>query len=278
MLFLIKLAVFVLGTVVGSFLNVVILRYGLDSISSGRSKCPHCKKELRFFELIPVFSYVFLGGKCLRCKKGLSLQYPLVEILTGTLFLGVFWETTALFDLLFYSVIFSLLVVIFVYDLKHKIIPNLLVYTFIILSFSNLFVDLSQGVQLSIADLYAFLAGPIFFLPFFLMWFLSEGKWMGFGDAKLALGIGWLLGMEAGLSAIILAFWIGAVVGVLLVSISKINKNKEALTSALFSSVKKLTMKSELAFGPFLIIGLWLVFFFELNVFEIMDELMMLLI
>ena len=118
-----------LGAIIGSFLNVVILRYGKDSLD-GRSHCMGCDKQLKWWELIPIVSYVFLRGKCSGCGKKISIQYPLVELLTGLLFLGAYLKLEHILEILFVSLLFSILVFVLVYDLYHKIIPDFFSYSF----------------------------------------------------------------------------------------------------------------------------------------------------
>ncbi|MDP6387832.1 MAG: prepilin peptidase [Candidatus Pacebacteria bacterium] len=254
---------FILGTIIGSFLNVVLLRYDMEKSILGRSMCLSCGRELRWFELIPVLSFIFQLGRCRNCRNKLLWQYPLIEFFTGLIFLGVFLKFSNLFLVsmpqftvmsVYSMAIFSILIVIFVYDIKHKIIPDDLVYTFATLSLASIFFD-SSTFQIFMPTLLPFLAGPIFFLFFFFIWFFSRGKWMGLGDGKLALGIGWFLGPYAGATAIILSFWLGALVSIALMTIPLLNLRR-----------KKLTMKSEISFGPFLIIGILLVFFFNINI------------
>ncbi|MBL7045234.1 MAG: prepilin peptidase [Parcubacteria group bacterium] len=261
--FIVAISYFIFGVIVGSFLNVVALRHNTGQTVLGRSNCFSCGKNLSWFELIPIFSFIFQLGKCRVCKSKISWQYPFIELTTGLIFLGIFLKIS---DLLFISpiqliltsiyfiVIFSILIVILVYDLRHKIIPDDLVYTFATLSLASMFFDFST-FELSIPTLLPVFSGPILFAPFFLLWFVSSGRWIGLGDGKLALGIGWFLGLSLGASAIMISFWVGAVVGIFLM-----------LISALYLSKKRLTMKSEIPFGPFLILGLILVFFFEIDI------------
>lgn len=254
---------FVFGTIIGSFLNVVILRYNTGKLILGRSSCFSCNKKLSWYELFPVFSFLFQLGRCKVCKSKISWQYPLVELFVGIVFFGIFFKLSDMFFTspkhlillsVYFMVIFSILIVILVYDLRHKIIPDDLVYTFATISLGSIFFDISN-FQLSIPTMLPTFSGPILFLPFFLLWFLSKGRWIGLGDGKLVLGIGWFLGLYAGISAIVISFWVGAIVGVVLV-----------LIPTLFSKEKRLTMKSEIPFGPFLILGLMLVFFFEIDI------------
>ena len=234
--------VFLFGTIIGSFLNVVIFRYNTNFSLGGRSFCLYCGKELKWYELIPLFSFLALKGRCLTCKSRLSVQYPLVEFFTGTLFLLSFIYTrdymwgNFFYFLAYLFIVVSIMVVIFVYDLRHKIIPDGFVFVFIALSLVRpiAFPYLGENI------LWALLAGPLLALPFAFLFFVSSGRWMGFGDAKLALGMGWFLGIWRGGIAILFSFWIGAIISIIL----------------LFLSSKQFTMKSEIPFAPFLIIGM----------------------
>ena len=134
-----NILVFIFGTIVGSFLNVVINRYGKESIA-GRSYCPSCHHTLSAFELIPLLSFIFLRGKCRTCKTPISFQYPIVELLTSTLFSLSFIKFGFSLEFLFSLLIGSLLVIIAVYDFKHTIIPDEIVFAFIVLSFFRLIV------------------------------------------------------------------------------------------------------------------------------------------
>jgi leader peptidase (prepilin peptidase)/N-methyltransferase len=253
--------IFLLGIAIGSFLNVVALRYNTGRSINGRSFCFSCGKKLHWYELIPVLSFIAQRGKCRKCGAKLSWQYPLIEVLTGLLFVGLFLKLlpdaisnnnpNVLFLFVYHAVIWSILIVILIYDFRHKIIPDGLVYTFIILSLAGVFFHFSYS---------NLIAGPVLFLPFFLLWFCSQGRWMGFGDAKFALGIGWYLGLMPGTSAVILAFWVGAVVAVSILVVGKV---------ALSLKRKQLTMKSEIPFAPFLIIGMAIVFFLGISILDL---------
>ena len=197
------------------------------------------RKKLSWYELIPIFSFAALRGKCGKCKSKISWQYPLVEFFTGLLFLAVylklngfyFLNSNNLFSLgnsvskysyFYYLAVFSILIVITVYDLRHKIIPDLLVFSFAFISLIYLVASKTTSDVVLLAN-WDLLAGPILATPFFLMWLLSGGRWMGLGDAKLALGMGWFLGLISGASAVIFGFWIGAVVSIFLLLAQKLN-------------------------------------------------------
>ena len=214
------LFIFILGLAVGSFLNCVIYRLETGgSFLRGRSFCPHCKHLLGWPDLIPVLSFLILKGRCRYCHKKISFQYPLVEIATGLLFLLIFNFQFSIFNYL----IAPFLVIIFVYDLKHFIIPDEVIYP-----------------AIAIAAICNFSAWPsalgaaAFFGAIVL---ISRGKWMGVGDIKLGFLMGLILGWPNILVALFLAFLIGAIIGV-----------------GVIISGKK-TLKSEVPFGPFLVTG-----------------------
>lgn len=252
---------FILGTTVGSFLNVVIFRINTKRSLGGRSACMSCGHKLSWYELVPVFSFIFLGGRCRKCKTKISIQYPLVELLTGMLFLILFLKFQNLFlrdsarflvAYIFYVILFSNLLVISIYDLRHKIIPDRLVFFFGIMGFIGLFFS---GFSLHTPTILEFLSGVFVAGPFAMFWLFSGGRWMGLGDAKLALGIGWLLGISMAFSGLVIAFWSGAIVGITLVILSKRR------------GTGRFRMKSEIPFAPFLVLGAFAAFIFELNLF-----------
>ena len=260
-----------LGAIIGSFLNVVIFRYGTGRSVGGRSSCMACGKELAWYDLVPIFSYFMLRGKCRRCKSNISLQYAGVEVLTALLFLWIGLHARFPLHAIFLMIVFSLLIVILVYDMRHKIIPDALVYTFIILSFVSLFL-FDQGTPGFYLPYFAdLIAGPLLFTFFFLFWFLSRGQWMGVGDAKLVLGIGWFLGMAGGITAVIFSFWIGAAVGIFIIVGSRLWYGQRG---SLSRKVKPLTMKSEIPFAPFLIVGFWIVLMTGIHLIPFMTALL----
>jgi prepilin signal peptidase PulO-like enzyme (type II secretory pathway) len=245
----------VFGLIVGSFLNVVILRHGERPLG-GRSACMSCGATLQWFELIPVFSWIALRGKCRSCRSRISIQYPLVEAATGILFaligaalfqhgvaaITVSSMTNAALSL----AIASLLICIMAYDLYYMIIPDEWVYLFAALALvASLLAPFANAP-------WVLLSGPLSAAPLYLLWLVSGGKWMGLGDPKLALGMGWLLGPSLGLVAVFFAFIIGAVISVCVL----------IPVSALRAGPGRITIKSEVPFGPFLIastFALWFV-------------------
>lgn len=258
---------FAFGAAVGSFLNVVSLRYNTGRSLGGRSGCAVCGTQLRWYELIPVASFLALRGRCRTCHSSISWQYPLVEMLAGALFVGLYTLYASQWGLfLLYAAEWSFLVVIVVYDMRHKIIPDLFVFLFGALALLSLFVTSGWGFAVPENFWSAFFAGPLFAAPFALLWLVSKGRWMGFGDAKLALGMGWMVGSAKSLSVFLLSFWIGAVVSVGILLYERYGAPHTALSRA----HGRLTMKSEVPFAPFLILGLALVFFFGLDIFSLL--------
>ncbi len=257
--FLVVFAFF--GLIIGSFLNVVIFRFNSTKSLGGRSQCLTCRTTLHWYDLIPVFSYIFLKGRCRGCKTRISIQYPAVELLTALLFAALyskfslfFFISLPQFSVLFayYAAIFALLVVVTVYDIRHKIIPDRLSLIFGILAFFGLFFIKGSFVMLHWPVAADFLSGLVVSVPFALLWFVSGGRWMGLGDAKLAVGLGFLLGMSNMLFATMIAFWSGAIVGLALVGFRKLAG-----------------LKSEIPFAPFLVFGTVVAFFFgsSINLF-----------
>ena len=252
---LVLVILFIFGSIIGSFLNVVILRFNTGKTVNGRSACMSCGKKLSWYELFPIFSYLFLLGVCSKCKTKISPQYPLVEAVTGFLFVFIFMNvipvtTIEYFWTIFYLIMSCLLIVIAVYDIRHKIIPDPFVYTFALLAFVGLFIGKMDWFV--VPSWSALLAGPLLALPFALIWLIAKGTWMGLGDAKLVLGLGWILGLGAGANAIILSFWIAAFISIAWLLITK----------------HTIRPRTEIPFGPYLIIGFYVVFFYKIQVID----------
>lgn len=247
--------IFIFGSIIGSFLNVVIDRINTGRGFGGRSHCDVTGKKLKWYELVPILSFLAQGGKSRYSKSPISIQYPLVEFGTGVLFVLIFAKLLPLsfthpesfiFFLFFYFLIASILVSIFAYDIKHKIIPNYFVWEFNILAFLSIFLSTTLPLQFVIPSVSLFLAGPLVALPIFFMWFISKGRWIGFGDVKYCLGMGWLLGISGGFSALLLSFWMGALFGVLLL-------------------IKGGLKNHQIPFAPFLVLGTLIAFLYNID-------------
>ena len=267
---MISLFVFIFGLAVGSFLNAFIYRLEvhdgltsskngkrdlLSALVKGRSQCPLCAHTLAWQDLIPVLSFILLQGKCRHCRAKISFQYPLVELAIGFLFVGIFYSIMPWFgqgmeslaepsflkavELLYLWTIASFLTVIFVYDLKHFLIPDKILYPAIgLVLFWQVFLNFEIGENLTKLSFFQMLfAGLGVAAFFFSIYLFSKGKAMGFGDVKLALFMGFFLSWPNILVALAVAFGTGAIVGLALICL------------------KRKTMRSEVPFGPFLVLG-----------------------
>lgn len=234
------IGVFLTGLIVGSFLNVLALRFGYHESARSRSACMACGVPLTALDLIPVVSFVALRGRCRTCGSRFSLQYPVIELLTGFLFLGVFLSTPlggvplVWLQSVALLVFWSAFILILVVDVKHTLVP--LPFAWILIG-GAMAVRLCSTVLLSSAMPFSdalaggmTLASAVLFLVF-----ITRGKGMGEGDIYIAAALGILFGFWRGIEVIAMAFWIGAIVGIALIALSR-----------------RVTMKTELPFAPFL--------------------------
>ena len=236
--------IFLFGAAIGSFLNVVILRTHAGKSFDGRSECPNCKHQLAVLDLIPILSYLLLSGKCRYCKRKLSFQYPLVELLTAVSFTLVFLSQISsllnpffLLTFAFLLFVVSVLIVISVYDLRWGIIPDKIIIPASIAAFLYQLVFnliLVQNYKLLIINLALAFGISVFF---FLIILVTRGRGMGGGDFKLSIFIGLALGWPLALVAIFLGFLTGALAAVMLILLGK------------------KSFKQTVPFGPFLALG-----------------------
>ena len=245
---MIILIFFGLGLIIGSFLNVVVYRLEVMESILGRSHCTHCHKQIRWYDNVPLFSFLILKARCRDCQGRISWQYPLLEFFTGAVFavtaycffdplVVASWTATA-----FYLVSFAVLLVIIAYDLKNMEIPMLILWIGVLVAVVYfLFADAQsfrsiQGIRSSFV--YSGAAGGLAaFVFLFSLVFFSKEKWMGMGDAYLGIFIGLLVGWPLVLVSLMLAFTFGAVVGLGLIA------------------AKKKGFKSQIPFAPFLASG-----------------------
>ncbi len=225
--------VLILGCSVGSFLNVLIDRLPVgQDVTRGRSHCDHCKRNLLWYELIPIVSWIVQLGKSRCCHKKLSIQYPVIELITGIGFIYLFFNFQfSIFNFILSLIVYCSVIVLFVTDLKFELLPTpLLVLWGIGVAIRILTLRYSIMVIVYNYALPALGAG----LFFFLLWFFSKGKAMGDGDIWLAVLIGLTVGYPGIIIALYIAFLTGAALGVILIL------------------VKVKTLKSHIPFGPFL--------------------------
>lgn len=276
---MIPLIIFITGLCIGSFINAFQYREQVGKKISGRSFCPKCKHQLSWYELIPVVSWVFLLGKCRHCKKPISIQYPLVELSTGALFVSVGLKSgyikkitdylsggIILSDkdilLMFLSVICllfitSCLVLIALHDFKTKYVLSAVVYLAIVVSVLAVILSY-QGSLLAWPFvnylLPFFLSSIVSGLVFYLIYAFSKGKWMGAGDIEIAFLMGVFLGWPNTLIAFYIAFILGAIAGVFLLILQRVN------------------LKSEVPFGPFLVAGTFIAYLFGAQLLAFYDK------
>lgn len=225
----------VFGACIGSFLNVVIYRVPLgQSIVSPPSRCPKCGNRLPWYDNLPIFGWVLLGGRCRQCKNPISIQYPIVELITALLFVLVVWLTPPGPLMVSRLLFVCILIALFGIDLEHQILPNSITLPGIVAGVLLSFIappgwrDALLGVLLGAGILYA-VAGAYY------LWRRQEG--LGMGDVKMLAMIGAFLGWKAVLVTMVLSSFSGAAIGLSLIA------------------AQRGGMKLALPFGTFLAIG-----------------------
>ncbi|MCR4427794.1 MAG: prepilin peptidase [Caldiserica bacterium] len=233
---------FLFGLVIGSFLNSVIYRLPRKiPLSKGRSFCPKCGHGLKAFDLVPLFSFLFLKGKCRYCGAPISFRYPLVELLAGAGIALLFWFYDLSLPFFTWAVLFLLLLPLFFIDLEHKLLPD-------VLTIPGIFLGL--GFQFARGNFWqsplGAAIGGVLFLLIYLLW---KGG-MGEGDIKLAAMIGAFLGYPLVLVWFFISFVLGALGGI--------------LGMLLF----KLKGKSAIPFGPYMAVSALITAFWGMPILE----------
>lgn len=206
-----QILLFVFGAASGSFLNVIICRLQTrESFIHGRSHCPHCRAKLHWHDLLPIVSFMCLGGHCRFCRKKISWRYLLIEAGTGLLFVGGGAIIADKFQLLIYLVAVSFFIILFVYDSETYIVPDSVSLPAIVIIF---LLNLAGG-----KDWVSLLAGAALGGGWFLAQFLlSRGRWVGGGDIRLGLLLGVLLGWPKVVLGLMIAYVGGSIIAVGLV-------------------------------------------------------------
>jgi prepilin signal peptidase PulO-like enzyme (type II secretory pathway) len=254
----------VLGLCVGSFLNVVVFRFGFNESSAPRSHCMACNGPLAPLDMVPVISFLFLGGKCRACGSKLSVQYPLVEFITAVLFVLSYVFLPPAQTLFGYAafaallVFLAALVALVVYDVRHTIVPLPFVYALLASAAS---ASALQALSISsLMPVFDSLAGGVTLAAFFfLIYAITRGRGMGLGDAYVAGAAGILLGFSRGIEAVMFAFWIGTAVYLPIMLIGYLGGKGQG------GRRLRVTMKTELPFVPFLALGVILALFTPLS-------------
>jgi len=253
---------FIFGVVIGSFLNVYVYRFHTGKSLMGSSHCLSCAKSLRWYELFPLFSYIGLRGRCRTCGAYIPSRYFWVELVTGLLFAAV---VLAGADMVLWPLLFLLvatLVVITVYDIKHMIIAHEFVWVLVAIAMGLIGYGYYQAPDWWLLVSHA-IAGLVAGLFFFCLWWYSSGRWIGLGDAKLAVPLGMMVGLYGVFSMIVLSFWVGTILTLCYMGYQRYQRRGQLRLPFLR---QQLTMKSEVPFAPFLIVGFLLVFLGRIDV------------
>lgn len=235
--------IFILGLTVGSFLNVLIDRLPNDKGLLGRSHCDHCKKTLQPQDLVPVFSYIFLRGRCRYCQKRLQIQYPLIELFTALIFVltWLMFANGGIKEQIYTVVLMALFIAMFFSDLKYQILPDEEQIALFVAGMTYLLVINTPSLLIAERFVFSFVA----MTPLLLLFLATKGRGMGFGDVKLSFLFGFLFGLQGAFIILYIAFVSGGLFGMLALLL------------------RKTKLKSKIAFGPFLILGAILYLFFS---------------
>ncbi|HQV64852.1 MAG TPA: prepilin peptidase [Candidatus Paceibacterota bacterium] len=261
----------IFGLLVGSFLNVVILRHKKMTLQ-GRSQCLKCHNQLRWYELIPVISYIVQFGKCRNCKQSISWQYAAIELLTAVLFylssLYLFINIVTPGNIILSSIsvisflsIVSFGIIISVHDAKTRLVPF---GWFLGLVVSTVIFLVSYNVMLGfyLPSFIPHILGIMIAVPFLFLFFISRGKWMGFADIELIAWMGLYLGIVTGFSAVLSAFYLGALFALVFIVY-------KLLKGSTYQSLRT----TRIPFAPFLIISWFITVVFSWNIFSLIASL-----
>ncbi|MBI4225180.1 MAG: prepilin peptidase [Candidatus Sungbacteria bacterium] len=241
-----SLIIFCLGLAIGSFLNVVIIRGNKGETLGGRSHCVNCNTFLSWLELVPLASFIVQRGRCRRCAKKISWQYPLVELACAIGYVSGFWAlfygnlSITSFPLALAGIAIGIpaMLVIIVSDFRFQTIPDGATLILGLIGFGAVLQRSAavpgETIRIALYDLgIALLAAA----TLCSLWYFSRGQWMGFGDVKLILATSLIVGFPAAIAAFLFAFWSGSIAGILLILAGK----KQ--------------MHQRIPFGPFIIFG-----------------------
>jgi leader peptidase (prepilin peptidase)/N-methyltransferase len=229
---LISLALFALGSIIGSFLNVVIYRSVVgESWVRGRSRCDHCRQQIAWYDNIPLLSFMILKGKCRACAEPISISHPVVELMTGLLFVWWYWGGSLFFQLtrapfqtlqpLFWLSIALLLLVLFFSDLLYMVLPDIVTGLLMVLTTLYRLALVLAGIMEPMDLLRAVMGMVLATTLFGGLWLITKGKGMGFGDVKLIIPLSLLVGWPAVMALLMTSFVLGAMTGVGLIMVGK---------------------------------------------------------
>jgi len=249
---LLNIFIFIFGSLIGSFLNVVIYRVPRNqSVVHPRSSCPNCKHKISWYENIPIFSYILLKGKCRGCKTKISLKYPLIELIVGLIAVNLFPYDLSAESLWIFSYFFSVACILLAHlfiDIEHQLLPDKINIYFLVITIPYALLNL---------PIFHWLVGGLigFFIPLLVTWgfYKLRGQiGLGGGDIKLFGILGLLLGPIGIVHNIFMSCALGAVIGITLILSKKLDKN------------------TPMAFGPFIIIVAAMQIFYP-QIFELIN-------
>lgn len=228
---------FIFGILIGSFLNVCIYRVPEnEDIVFTPSHCSTCDEKIKWYDLVPIISYVLLKGRCRNCNEKVSIQYPVIELLNGVAYMGLFWYFGLEVEFFIGAVLFSTLLVMSIIDFRHMIIPNGLNYFLLVVALFHLVYDREHIVDYIIGGV--IVSGILYSITL-----VTKGK-MGLGDVKLMAVSGLLLGWKNIVLSLFIGSVVGSVIGIFLILIGKIKR------------------KQPIPFGPFLGLGIMISYVF----------------
>ena len=247
---------FIFGASIGSFVQVIASRLHVAPIMKGRSKCLSCGEALRASDLIPVISYLWLRGKCRHCKSVYGVSALVVEVLFGVTFVVLYQliikdQVSLLVSLLwlvYYTLLFGTRGVMALYDRAHSYIPSMFLYGYLALTAIMYCMRIANDPHVLT------MISPVFVaVPFLLVWLITRGRGLGFGDVILFFGVGMFFDSLQGLAVLMVSVWLGAIVGIYIKYISR----------------QRLSDTTAIPFVPFIVIGFLIVLFTDMDIFSI---------
>ncbi|MFH0892316.1 MAG: prepilin peptidase [Candidatus Falkowbacteria bacterium] len=225
MSYIILILIFIFGTMIGSFLNCLIWRLHKKETILGRSYCPHCRQKIAWYDNIPILSFMVLRGRCRHCRQSISWQYPVVELITGILFVMSFnvnfqfsaysqYSISDVLSLIKFWFILSVMIIVFIYDLRWYLILDIVTLPACAFVF---LINLALGMNWQNLLISGIIGGGFFLLQFAV----SRGRWIGGGDIRLGLLMGLSLGWPGIITSLTLAYFIGAFIGLGLIAAGK---------------------------------------------------------
>ena len=260
--------IFTLGLFFGSFFNVLADRLSKEETIGGRSHCDHCKHVLEWYDLIPIVSFTSLKGKCRYCRAPIAPGHVYSELITGVTFVLTWYFSHQFYGTfplhIMHIVIAGILIVMLLSDIRYQIIPDEMQIALFVAGLWRFFfltVNINLPLFPQIWNIeYLLLVGQLLAggiivgIPLLLVFLVTKGKGMGFGDVKLTFNMGIVSGLWNGLYALYIAFIVGGIVG------------------GIILLMKKGGLKSKIAFGPFLILGTYIMLFYWYEVAELLKK------